>query len=141
MYEKSRSQGTIGVDFMTKRERYEDWNFRLLMWDISGQERFQSMVPNFIRISPVALIVYDVSDKQTFINTSKSVAQVRAERGSNVVIVLVGNKTDLVDKRQVTTEEGDNKAREFGALFMETKMGSTFSLCSLRSDRLYIETR
>ncbi len=53
-------------------------------------------------------------------NTSKWVDDVRAERGNDVIIVLVGNKTDLPDKRQVTSDEGDKKAKEYGVLFIET---------------------
>jgi len=59
-------------------------------------------------------------DRQSFINTSKWVDDVRGERGSDVIIVLVGNKTDLNDKRQVTTEEGEKKAKEFKVMFIET---------------------
>ncbi|EOA14013.1 hypothetical protein CARUB_v10027144mg [Capsella rubella] len=121
-------QATIGVDFLSKTMRYEDRTFRLQLWDTAGQERFQSIVPSYIRDSSVAVIVYDVADKQTFLNTSKWIQEVRAERGSHVIVVLVGNKTDLIHKRQVSIEEGDNKASEFGALFMETSAKAGFNI-------------
>lgn len=60
------------------------------------------------------------ADRASFQNTSKWVDDVRAERGSDVIIVLVGNKTDLGDKRQVTTEEAETKASEFNVMFIET---------------------
>ncbi|CAD5335871.1 unnamed protein product [Arabidopsis thaliana] len=121
-------QATIGIDFLSKTTRYEDRTFRLQLWDTAGQERFKSLVPSYIRDSSVAVIVYDVASKQSFINTSKWIEEVRAERGSYVIIVLVGNKTDLVNKRQVSIEEGENKAREFGALFMETSAKAGFNI-------------
>ena len=61
-----------------------------------------------------------MTDRASFQNTSKWVDDVRAERGNDVIIVLVGNKTDLNDKRQVTTEEAEKKAQEFNVMFIET---------------------
>ncbi|KAK8533767.1 hypothetical protein V6N13_028552 [Hibiscus sabdariffa] len=96
--------------------------------DTAGQERFRSLIPSYIRDSSVAVIVYDVANMQSFLNTSKWVEEVRSERGSDVIIVLVGNKTDLVDKRQVSIEEGDNKARESGIMFIETSAKAGFNI-------------
>ncbi|KAL7166666.1 hypothetical protein ACSBR2_037351 [Camellia fascicularis] len=77
----------------------EDWTVRLQLWDTAGQERFRSLIPSYIRDSSVAVIVYDVASRQSFLNTSKWIEEVCTERGSDVIIVVVGNKTDLVDKR------------------------------------------
>ncbi|CAH8326785.1 unnamed protein product [Eruca vesicaria subsp. sativa] len=121
-------QATIGIDFLAKTMRHEDTTFRLQLWDTAGQERFKSLIPSYIRDSSVAVIVYDVSNKQSFINTSKWIEDVRAERGDQVIIALVGNKTDLVHRRQVSIEEGDTKARELGALFIETSAKAGFNI-------------
>ncbi|KAH0908948.1 hypothetical protein HID58_032269 [Brassica napus] len=67
-------------------------------------------------------------DKQSFINASKWIEDVHAERGNQVIIALVGNKTDLVHRRQVSIEEGDTKARELGALFIETSAKAGFNI-------------
>ncbi|PWA68049.1 transketolase family protein [Artemisia annua] len=72
---------------------------RRVVRDTAGQERFRSLIPSYIRDSSVAVITYDVASRQTFLDTIKWIEEVRAERGSDVIIVLVGNKTDLVDKR------------------------------------------
>ncbi|WVZ24018.1 hypothetical protein V8G54_002562 [Vigna mungo] len=96
--------------------------------DTAGQERFRSLIPSYIRDSSVAVIVYDVANRQSFLNTNKWVEEVRTERGSDVIIVLVGNKTDLVDKRQVSIEEGDAKSREFGIMFIETSAKAGFNI-------------
>ncbi|KAG0498634.1 hypothetical protein HPP92_003325 [Vanilla planifolia] len=89
-------------------------------------ERFRSLIPSYIRDSSVAVIVYDISSRQSFLNTSKWIDEVRTERGSDVIIVLVGNKTDLVDKRQVSIEEGEAKAQELGVMFVETSAKAVY---------------
>lgn len=78
------------------------------------------------------MVVYDVTNRASFLNTSKWVEDVRAERGSDVVICLVGNKTDLGnDKRQVSTEEGEEKANKDGLLFMECSAKAGYNVKSL----------
>jgi len=113
-------QATIGIDFLSKTMYLEDRTVRLQLWDTAGQERFRSLIPSYIRDSSVAVVVYDVTNRASFINTSRWIDDVRAERGSDVVIVLVGNKTDLGDKRQVSTEEAERKAKELEVMFIET---------------------
>ncbi|KAJ3269525.1 hypothetical protein HDV01_001329 [Terramyces sp. JEL0728] len=68
------------------------------------------------------------SDKNSFTNTNKWVEDVRAERGNDVIIVLVGNKTDLTEKRQVSTEEGEKKAKEFNVMFIETSAKAGYNV-------------
>lgn len=133
MYDKfdNTYQATIGIDFLSKTMYLEDRTVRLQLWDTAGQERFRSLIPSYIRDSSVAVVVYDVSNRSSFLNTARWVEEVRTERGSDVIIVLVGNKTDLVDKRQVSIEEGDAKAREFGVLFIETSAKAGFNIKAL----------
>jgi GTPase SAR1 family protein len=69
--------------------------------------------------------------RQSFLNTSKWIEEVRTERGSDVIIVLVGNKTDLVDKRQVSIEEGEGKAKDLGVMFIETSAKAGFNIKAL----------
>src|SRR5271155_5384762 len=79
---------------------------RLQLWDTAGQERFRSLIPSYIRDSSVAVVVYDISSMKTFQQTKKWIDDVRGERGNDVIVVLVGNKTDLGDsKREVTTAQ------------------------------------
>ncbi|KAB1225097.1 Ras-related protein RABH1b [Morella rubra] len=133
-------QATIGIDFLSKTMYLEDRTVRLQLWDTAGQERFRSLIPSYIRDSSVAVIVYDVASvffypflsifffflnnmakkfdlslhlvlgRQTFLNTSKWIDEVRTERGGDVIIVLVGNKTDLVEKRLLKTQSLSLKA-------------------------------
>ncbi|XP_047978738.1 ras-related protein RABH1e-like [Salvia hispanica] len=130
MYDKfdTTYQATIGIDFLSKTMYLEDRTVRLQLWDTAGQERFRSLIPSYIRDSSVAVIAYDVANRQSFLNTSKWIEEVRTERGGDVIIVLVGNKTDLVEKRQVSIEEGDIKARESGVMFVETSAKAGFNI-------------
>merc|ERR1711907_394343 len=113
-------QGTIGIDFLSKTMYLEDRTVRLQLWDTAGQERFRSLIPSYIRDSSVAIVVYDITNRASFANTVRWIKDVRAERDSDVIMVLVGNKTDLSEKRQVTVEEGEAKAKELGVMFIET---------------------
>mmetsp|Transcript_22444 Transcript_22444/g.76242 ORF Transcript_22444/g.76242 Transcript_22444/m.76242 type:complete len:212 (+) Transcript_22444:325-960(+) len=133
MYDKfdSSYQATIGIDFLSKTMYLEDRTVRLQLWDTAGQERFRSLIPSYIRDSSVAVVVYDVANRSSFLNTARWVEEVRAERGSDVIVILVGNKTDLVDRRQVSVEEGDAKAREHGVLFVETSAKAGFNIKAL----------
>lgn len=98
----------------------EDRTVRLQLWDTAGQERFRSLIPSYIRDSSVAVVVYDISNAKSFQNTRKWIDDVRGERGNDVIIVLVGNKTDLNDKREVTTAQGEDEAKRNGLMFIET---------------------
>ncbi|CDS11621.1 Putative Ras-like protein Rab-6B [Lichtheimia ramosa] len=113
-------QATIGIDFLSKTMYLEDKTVRLQLWDTAGQERFRSLIPSYIRDSSVAVIVYDISNRDSFLNTTRWIDDVRAERGDQVIVVLVGNKTDLNEKREVTTEEGERRAKELNVMFIET---------------------
>ncbi|KAG0742124.1 hypothetical protein G6F57_009799 [Rhizopus arrhizus] len=124
-------QATIGIDFLSKTMYLEDRTVRLQLWDTAGQERFRSLIPSYIRDSSVAVVVYDITNRISFQNTSKWIEDVRAERGLEVIIVLVGNKTDLNDKREVTLEEGEKKASDSGVLFIETSAKAGHNVKSL----------
>eukprot|EP00879_Flechtneria_rotunda_P002201 GHRR01002387.1.p1 GENE.GHRR01002387.1~~GHRR01002387.1.p1 ORF type:complete len:212 (+),score=52.68 GHRR01002387.1:292-927(+) len=133
MYDKfdNTYQATIGIDFLSKTMYLEDRTVRLQLWDTAGQERFRSLIPSYIRDSSVAVVVYDVTSRQSFLNTVRWIQEVRTERGNDVIIFLVGNKTDLVDKRQVSLEELDNKSRELNVQFIETSAKAGFNIKAL----------
>lgn len=124
-------QATIGIDFLSKTMYMDERTVRLQLWDTAGQERFRSLIPSYIRDSSVAVVVYDITNRNSFMNTTKWVDDVRAERGNDVIIVLVGNKTDLNDKRQVSTEEGEKKAREFNVMHIETSAKAGYNVKAL----------
>jgi len=119
-------QPTIGIDFLSKTMYLDDKTVRLQLWDTAGQERFRSLIPSYIRDSSVAVICYDISNRDSFLNTTKWIEEVRAERGREVVMMLCGNKNDMEEQRAVSYEEGEQKAKEAEMMFIETsaKAGS-----------------
>ncbi|XP_006265367.1 ras-related protein Rab-41 isoform X7 [Alligator mississippiensis] len=124
-------QATIGIDFLSKTMYLEDRTIRLQLWDTAGQERFRSLIPSYIRDSAVAVIVFDITNLNSFQQTSKWIDDVRTERGSDVIIMLVGNKTDLADKRQVSVEEGERKAQELNVMYVETSAKAGYNMKQL----------
>merc|ERR1719311_1592806 len=96
---------TIGIDFVSKSVPVDNGTVRLQLWDTAGQERFRSLIPSYIRDSQVAVVVFDITNRESFLSTTKWIQDVRAQRGNDVIIVLVGNKTDLAAQRAVTTAE------------------------------------
>ncbi|XP_076024608.1 ras-related protein Rab-6A isoform X1 [Genypterus blacodes] len=124
-------QATIGIDFLSKTMYLEDRTIRLQLWDTAGQERFRSLIPSYIRDSAAAVVVYDITNVNSFQQTTKWIDDVRTERGGDVIIMLVGNKTDLADKRQITTEEGEQRAKEMNVLFIETSAKTGYNVKQL----------
>ncbi|XP_007427790.1 ras-related protein Rab-6B-like isoform X2 [Python bivittatus] len=124
-------QATIGIDFLSKTMYLEDRTIRLQLWDTAGQERFRSLIPSYVRDSAAAIIVFDLTNLNSFQQTSKWIDDVRTERGSDVIIMLVGNKTDLADKRQITTEEGEQRAKELSVMFIETSAKTGYNVKQL----------
>ncbi|XP_042287818.1 ras-related protein Rab-6A isoform X1 [Thunnus albacares] len=124
-------QATIGIDFLSKTMYLEDRTIRLQLWDTAGQERFRSLIPSYIRDSAAAVVVYDITNVNSFQQTTKWIDDVRTERGSDVIIMLVGNKTDLADKRQITTEEGEQRAKDMNVLFIETSAKTGYNVKQL----------
>ncbi|KAK0497064.1 ras family-domain-containing protein [Armillaria luteobubalina] len=124
-------QATIGIDFLSKTMYLEDRTVRLQLWDTAGQERFRSLIPSYIRDSSVAIIVFDITNRSSFLSTTKWIEDVRSERSKEVIVVLVGNKADLSDKREVTNEEATAKATELDVLFMETSAKAGHNVKSL----------
>ncbi|PAV66858.1 hypothetical protein WR25_00367 [Diploscapter pachys] len=112
-------QATIGIDFLSKTMYLEDRTVRLQLWDTAGQERFRSLIPSYIRDSTVAVVVYDVTNANSFHQTSKWIDDVRTERGSDVIII------------QVSTEMGEKKAKELNVMFIETSAKAGYNVKQL----------
>jgi len=122
---------TVGIDFISKTIYFDDKTIRLQLWDTAGQERFRSLIPSYIRDSSVAVIVYDVTSKSSFMNINKWIEYVREERGNDVIIALVANKTDMEDKRQVSSEEGIAKSKEYEVLYTEVSAKNGTNVANL----------
>ncbi|GME82654.1 unnamed protein product [Ambrosiozyma monospora] len=127
----SHYAATIGIDFLSKTMYLDDKTIRLQLWDTAGQERFRSLIPSYIRDSNVAIIVYDITNKESFNDVTKWFNVVKEERGSNVLVVLVGNKSDL-DNKTITNEEGETLAKKLGCnFFIETSSKNGYNVKNL----------
>ncbi|KAI8054198.1 GTP-binding protein [Gilbertella persicaria] len=115
------SKSTIGVEFATKNIEIEKRSIKAQIWDTSGQERYRAITGAYYRGAVGALVVYDITRRNSFQNVSHWLKELRDHADQNIVIMLVGNKVDLSEtSRAVTTEEGADLAEKDGFLFMET---------------------
>nr|XP_025970329.1 ras-related protein Rab-2B [Dromaius novaehollandiae] len=93
---------------------------KLQIWDTAGQESFRSITRSYYRGAAGALLVYDITRRETFNHLTSWLEDARQHSSSNMVIMLIGNKSDLESRRDVRKEEGEAFAREHGLVFMET---------------------
>ena len=112
---------TIGFDLKHKIIKLDNGDkIKLIIHDTAGQERFKSLSRNYIKKANGILVVFDVTNKQSFLNIENWIKCAKEEITKKIPIFLVGNKSDLVDKREIQTEDGENMAEEFGVKFYET---------------------
>jgi Ras-related protein Rab-18 len=112
---------TVGVDFAKKHIDVDGLQVKLTIWDTAGQERFRSLCASYYRGARVVIVVYDVTNKESFDNVDSWLKE--ANNNSilqGVVFVLVGNKIDLDGERQVPREQGEELAKRKHAIFVET---------------------
>ena len=121
-------QATIGLDFQSKNVTIHDQDVRLILYDTAGQEKFRSLIPMYIREAQIILLIYDITDKESFDSMPKWIQEVLQVKNSEAVFVLIGNKIDLEDKRQISFEEGKKFAEENNYIFQEVsaKTGDNF---------------
>lgn len=93
---------------------------KLQIWDTAGQERFRTITTSYFRGAQGILLVYDVTERQTFLSIRNWVQQIQMHADVNVNKILIGNKADLKENRVVSTEEGEALAKEFNIKFFET---------------------
>ena len=114
------SKSTVGVELGNKLLKVKGTNTKLQIWDTAGQERYRSITSSYYKGSHGCFIVYDISNEQSFESVEKWFEQVQKEGSKDVSIILVGNKCDLENERQVQREEGEQIANEKGIKFLET---------------------
>lgn len=116
----SNSKSTIGVEFQTQKMDVNGKEVKAQIWDTAGQERFRAVTSAYYRGAVGALVVYDVSRRQTFDSVGRWLNELHTHCDMNVVTILVGNKTDLKDAREVSTTDGKSLAEAQNLFFMET---------------------
>lgn len=111
---------TIGIDFKLRNLEIDGKLAKVQIWDTAGQERFKTITTAYYRTAMGFMLVYDVTDPNSFENVRNWYNNIKENARENVQIVLVGNKNDIPDKRQVTYEQGQALGQELGVPFLET---------------------
>uniref|UniRef100_H2Y706 small monomeric GTPase n=1 Tax=Ciona savignyi TaxID=51511 RepID=H2Y706_CIOSA len=119
-------ESTIGAAFLTQTVCLQDITVKFEIWDTAGQERYHSLAPMYYRGAQAAIVVYDITNQDTFTRAKTWVKELQRQASPNIVIALAGNKADLSNKRMVEhdviaiLQEAAAYSEENGLLFMET---------------------
>ena len=114
------SKTTIGVEFGTKNIIINNKRIKIQIWDTAGQERYRSITSAYYKGAKGALIVYDITRKNTFDNIDKWITDLKLNGDKNICIIILGNKSDLIDKREINKNDGIKKAEMYKTAFLET---------------------
>lgn len=111
---------TIGVEFGSKILTLVDRTIKLQIWDTAGQERFRSVTRSYYRGAAAAILVFDVKNRDSYNSVGAWLSDTRSLASPNISVVLVGNKTDLADQREVSFMEASRFAQENELVYLET---------------------
>ncbi|CAF2089757.1 hypothetical protein Bca4012_078909 [Brassica carinata] len=114
------SKATIGVEFQTRTLTIDNKTVKAQIWDTAGQERYRAVTSAYYRGAVGAMLVYDITKRQSFDHVARWLEELRGHADKNIVIMLVGNKTDLGTLRAVPTEDAKEFAQRENLFFMET---------------------
>ena len=114
------SKTTIVVEFGTKNIIINNKRIKIQIWDTAGQERYRSITSAYYKGAKGALIVYDITRKNTFDNIDKWITDLKLNGDKNICIIILGNKSDLIDKREINKNDGIKKAEMYKTAFLET---------------------
>ena len=117
--------------FLTQTVALDDATVKFEIWDTAGQERYRSLAPMYYRGAAAAIVVYDITNPDSFAGAKSWVKELQRRGDPNVVIALAGNKADLESRRKVPFEEANAYAEEHGILHMETSAKNANNVKSL----------
>ena len=115
-----KTQPSIGVQFIAKNVVLENTTFRLQIWDTAGQESFRAMTRIYYKNSSCAFIIYDITEKESFNHLESWITECKKIAPETTLFVLIGNKNDLKESREVSYDEGLKMAEKNNMLFFET---------------------
>jgi len=113
-------QSTIGAAFLTQTVQVQDYTVKFEIWDTAGQERYRSLAPMYYRGAAAALVVYDITEYESFNGAKAWIEELQRQGSTDIVIALAGNKVDCESRREVSTQAAKEYAQETGCLFFET---------------------
>ena len=111
---------TIGVDFKVKTLEIDNKQIKMQIWDTAGQVRFRNVISSYFRGSHGILLIYDITNRDSFKNLENWLIEIEKNASQNVLKILIGNKNDLVNDREIQSEEGQAFANRNGMEFIET---------------------
>ena len=114
------SKATVGVEFGSKQFNIDGHNIKAQIWDTAGQERYKAITSAYYKGAKGAFVVYDITNNTSFESIEKWINDLKGAADKDLTIIVVGNKCDLEEKRQVTKEKGEEKANKLEVAFMET---------------------
>jgi small GTP-binding protein len=117
-------ESTIGAAFLTQTVALNDTTVKFEIWDTAGQERYHSLAPMYYRGAAAAIVVYDITNRDTFQRAKQWVKELQRQGNPNIVIALAGNKSDLNSKRKVEPEEAESCAAQLGAALAQLSRNS-----------------
>ena len=116
---------TIGFEFLTYTIKIDDKVIKLQIWDTCGQEMYRSLISNFYRNASLAMIVYSIDSRESFVHVNTWLKEVKIQSHPDVKIILIGNKADLEDSRAVTPEEAKKFQEENQLLYFSETSAKT----------------
>ena len=111
---------TIGIDFQIKYLNIDGKKIKLQIWDTAGQERYRVVTKNYFNTSDGFLVIYDITNRESFLNINNWIEQINTLVGGNVKCIIFGNKNDLKEVRKVSIKEGEEMAKKYNCKFFET---------------------
>uniref|UniRef100_A0A3Q3AIS8 small monomeric GTPase n=1 Tax=Kryptolebias marmoratus TaxID=37003 RepID=A0A3Q3AIS8_KRYMA len=119
---------TIGIDFKIRTVELDGKKIKLQIWDTAGQERFRTITTAYYRGAMGIMLVYDITNEKSFDNIKNWIRNIEEHASSDVEKMVLGNKCDMNDKRQVSKERGEKLAIDYGIKFLETSAKSSINV-------------
>jgi len=119
---------TIGVVFKIRTIELDGKKIKLQIWDTAGQERFRTITSAYYRGAMGIMLVYDITQEKSFENIKNWIRNIEENASTDVEKMLLGNKCELNEKRQVTKERGEQLAIEYGIKFLETSAKNSINV-------------
>ncbi|KAG4983939.1 hypothetical protein JHK87_028688 [Glycine soja] len=129
------SKVTVGASFLSQTIALQDsTTVKFEIWDTAGQERYAALAPLYYRGAAVAVIVYDITSPESFSKAQYWVKELQKHGSPDIVMALVGNKADLLEKREVAVQDGTDYAEKNGMFFIETSAKTADNINELFED-------
>ncbi|KAM9086090.1 ras-related protein Rab-5A-like [Megaptera novaeangliae] len=121
-------ESTMGAAFLAQTVCLDDTTVKFEIWDTAGQEQYHSLAPTYYRGVQAAIVVYDVTNEESFVRAKNRVTELQRQANPNIVIALSGNKADLANKTAVNFQEAQSYADDNSLLFMETSAKTSMNV-------------